>query len=745
MLNDALHSDGGLSGIWRLLLGLLLAALMGGQAMAANPNKKLCFTRTGTPTINGLLDDTAWGNGAWQSGSWKYVAGNGTSLPDGIAQGTRDANNLYFAFQVNNDATIDATDVVVLTLDAGPGGPRKRFHLYHSCIPGGCPGGVVHQAKVWTWNAGTANWEGLEENPPWLGIDAHVVYAGTSSSWSLEVKIPLAEMPVPASGLFGMYFNMVRIDSGSNTARQLDWPPEVTDISGATASEVSFFLETGTPPEANWGNGTRGGVSCSGVYFGTMDIATNQNPTSLISRTPGTANTFSVTVHNSSINSMGSSVEAPGVRAKFSLANWGIPGTSEWSQVPAANNRPVGTVPAAGQNTLTTGAWVLSGTEIANYAPPRNHQCVRVDLDVDPAAVLPGNSVEFLNHIAYRNMDFEETSSPVKREAHIGVKGFKLPDNAERHELILREHTFNTPVDSRWISQIDGLTPVGDQPGLYTLKLGPEETRRVYTAVTPPKIKIPKEMIAIPPGSGGTLPLFQRPSGVKPVAVTVRAGDVVTLIADGAVQRKTEGVSPLPDGPLGGVALTRMTARTATLNLPKTLVREAPLGALVGSFDGFETSFLIGDAKTVRVPKGATQLLLAINDADGAFAAQSGKGFSVQVTQTPARTEYRGVAKAVPSTGNALAVALPLGANLPTWMMCGEYKTGRKLNVDGNVYDVVAEAGCFGYMVKAINDGGGGNGGICNTFSNRATAGLGVGVMLAGLTLRRRRRSGSRR
>jgi len=216
----------------------------------------------------------------------------------------------------------------------------------------------------------------------------------------------------------------------------MDWPPEAPDI----GKPLAVTLETGTPAETVWGNGTRGGVTCNGVSIGWQDIKTNQTPTSYISLNQ--ANYFTATVHNSSVDGTGAAVPANGVRPRSKSPNWGIPGSSEWSQVPAASNTPTGNIPASGSADLTTGAWLLDPvTERPKYSPPNDHQCIRVDLD----SVNTTGNVSFLNHVAYRNMDFAETMSPVRRAARISVAGIKLAPGKTQHEMVLRSTRTTRP------------------------------------------------------------------------------------------------------------------------------------------------------------------------------------------------------------------------------------------------------------------------------------------------------------
>ncbi|MCK7496554.1 MAG: hypothetical protein MZW92_40805 [Comamonadaceae bacterium] len=71
------------------------------------------------------------------------------------------------------------------------------------------PGPTTRQRRAWTNQI---------LNPVWVQTGVTSQDAGTSKSWSVEVSIPIsaaadpAFVPIPASGLFGLYFNIIRLD-----------------------------------------------------------------------------------------------------------------------------------------------------------------------------------------------------------------------------------------------------------------------------------------------------------------------------------------------------------------------------------------------------------------------------------------------------------------------------------------------------------------------------------------------------
>jgi len=127
---------------------------------------------------------------------------------------------------VNHDKTWDDNDVIVLTLDPGAGNPRRRF-TSSRCAAASVPvsttrhagvneAGKAREVKTWTYNAASSSWTNQIVNPTWVQTGVTSQDAGTSKSWSVEVSIPISAaadptnyVPIPASGLFGLYFNII--------------------------------------------------------------------------------------------------------------------------------------------------------------------------------------------------------------------------------------------------------------------------------------------------------------------------------------------------------------------------------------------------------------------------------------------------------------------------------------------------------------------------------------------------------
>jgi hypothetical protein len=142
---------------------------------------------------------------------------------------------------------------------------------------------------------------------------------------------------------------------------------------------------------------------------------------------------------------------------------------------------------------------------------------------------------------------------------------------------------------------------------------------------------------------------------------------MVTLVANGLVTLQPKGN---PNGP-DGFALQRTDAtavapgkRRFLLDAKGAFAPTENIGALIGSFDKFATSFVVGNSRTLIVPDKATHLYLAVNDEVEAFDDNQGRGFRVAVILTP--PQFLPTRLASPgNAGNGLPALADVGANLP--------------------------------------------------------------------------------
>jgi hypothetical protein len=255
---------------------------------------------------------------------------------------------------------------------------------------------------------------------------------------------------------------------------------------------------------------------------------------------------------------------------------------------------------------------------------------------------------------------------------------------------------YNTPPSSEWRSTIKGLTAQGKSQ--YNLRVSSEQGAKLSTTITPPAIKIRSTFVTVPAGTGGGRKAFIR--------IPVESDQVVTLIAEGSMQLRKSEKGPLISGP-NGRDLTANDKERGTKGylIPDQSVPQRMVGALVGSWDGFKESFFVlGQARSLKVPKGASALSLAINDHAAGYEQHGGKGFRVQVVATPLEKYFVSASSILSRDPRAEYLPIPVGANLPTWIMRGYRSTGKTIIINKTKFNALEYVGSFGYIVKSIGE-----------------------------------------
>jgi len=426
------------------VLGLLML-LLTVPLQALDANYRLCFKQyTGLPNAWNppVIDGVIAGDAGWTD-SFRYVFGNGTAIPDVVVQGIKDDNNLYLSFEVNYDTGYNDLDVIVLGFapDAGDSTDpdnHRRIHIFPVIEGFGADSsGAPREVKYWkdsgSWNTFTPDYP-VQSNPPWLVNKIKVTSSGAPTSgnvsWFVEIKIPITQLRwdidpnginIPASGVFGFYFNVIR----TGTTNEKYWPP-------TAAAEITGDINLNTPVVDVWGTATRDpSETCSGVYINSNDITTNNTPDSKINLNAG--NIFSANVHNTGASA------ADGIYAEFKIANFGISSFGDWQTVPIGTSNPTAeeTISAGGSEIMSTDSWFLTGDQQTEYAA-NSHQCILVQLNQKNAST---NAI-FINDSARRNMDFG-TASSFSRTAEISAKGYGAPPPG------MAKHLFNLRMITR--------------------------------------------------------------------------------------------------------------------------------------------------------------------------------------------------------------------------------------------------------------------------------------------------------
>jgi hypothetical protein len=184
-------------------------------------------------------------------------------------------------------------------------------------------------------------------------------------------------------------------------------------------------------------------------------------------------------------------------------------------------------------------------------------------------------------------------------------------------------------------------------------------------------------------------PLRER-TGTEPIAVAVKPGDRLHLTASGEVD--IDGGGPLPAvGPEG-----KDFSKESETNEQRRFLLSGEsagrfAGALIGSFDAFKSSFVAGSEITLTAPQGAERLWLAVNDLDGGYADNSGRGFDVEVATLPS---LRAPATA-PRAAQAAAVTLPQVNITAT--------TSARVTVGQAVYNLLTNHGGATYQFMIVD------------------------------------------
>ena len=419
----------------------------GSMAKAGLPNYRLCFpdvintpdTFLQPPNPDGIVI----GDNGWTS-SFRYVFQNGTTNPNVVVQGIKDAEFIYLSFEVSADPSFDNADMIVLAFDPdGTAANQRRLHIFPLFTTGAGAGGVPADVQYWKDSSTFAGGTGTAQPVPRATlIRVTSAGAGTSRSWNVEAKLPTSSggFGLPAGSTFGFYFNVLVFNS-IGIVGERHWPlsPDSPDIS---------LFPNNTPPASQWGTGSFAG-GCNGVSITADDITTNQTPNSKIATNAG--NIFSVLVHNNSTNSAGMAIPATQVDATFKIANFGLPGP--WNNVPAPGNPTTGsfTIPASGTQTISTGAWNLTSTQVTTYdTDSTRHQCILVELDS------PAPNTTFVNKSAWRNMDFGP-ASVFQRQAEISGTGYEPPPAGNQYDfdlIVTTEEQRAVPPDRRIVSSV---------------------------------------------------------------------------------------------------------------------------------------------------------------------------------------------------------------------------------------------------------------------------------------------------
>jgi hypothetical protein len=413
------------------------------------PTENICFPphrgvpySPNPPVIDGKVqEDVGW------RGAYRIIYGNGTNTPHVACQALKhnSDNYIYLSFEVRNDPAFDNNDVIVLNFrpDVTNGSfiNDRKIVIYPICDDIGAGGQTCSittpDDKI---NQLPRQMEFYKNSAGWVLIPAGQIanveakvrsYSdGGTKAWNVELKLPISissggNQWVNFKDEFLFYFNVFRVSGTDGTVSEFRWPTNSPEVNSANINGYPFY-----PWE--WGKADKSNTAtCNGVSLNNYsDIGTSNTPSSSIVYTTPTntlTNKFYANVRNNT-EVGGVPQSAEDVFARFRIANWGIPGPGDWTDIPASNpacpnllsnptcpmDIPAGTSASPGITTFNLD-WKISDSEIPNYqASP--HQCILVELDSRSNTKITTKSI-------FRNMDFVQASLFI-RSAEISAKGY---------------------------------------------------------------------------------------------------------------------------------------------------------------------------------------------------------------------------------------------------------------------------------------------------------------------------------
>jgi hypothetical protein len=589
-----------------------------------------------------------------------------------------DGVTLFMAFDIP-DTSAQATDTLFLFFDNNHGGGTSpaaddlalQLTFNNVAANNAVPAAQRHTGAGAGWSAPTA---GLP-----AGVDAKYtrITAG-AGKWQLEMRMPSTG---PTLGFALLYLNETGTAVGDCNGDGIDDDFYARFPSTLTVSSP-ISLPAGVANPSAWGN-LQFGDPPPTVRFQPPLCCSSADITHNPSGQPFTAGVpvnINATVHNLHATSV-----ATNVNVEIRVHNFGTGGTVVFS------------APAQVPSIAPSGS---ASTPAVNWpSPPAGlHGCIR-------AQILPPTTNQYFiaagQETAQRNIDVACVPQGMKKTLNFVT--YNPEKNDQNLKIILAQQV---------------LLPAGFKGLRFDLTqpnrpLRAEEEFPVQLVVTAdedaPLTDLPKQTAQVPPTAGGTAaPPLQERTGTEPIVVKVRAGERVHLMASGEVD--IDGGGPIPAaGPNG-----QDVSRAIRERRPLLLRGDAAAlygGALIGSFDNFATSFAVGDNATFAVPAGVGELKLAVNDFDGGYGDNAGKGFHVEAFALPASNEAptpSGTTTPVGLFMPAITVAQTTDPKVTLPQVNITATTTARVTVSEVSYDLLTNHGGLAYQLLVVDDTRGG-------------------------------------
>ena len=626
-------------------------------------------------TIDSLATETVWAPGVAVD-TLPNSCGEFIGIPPAppvTLFALNDGINLYMAFDIP-DSSANANDALFLFFDpnhgggAAPAADDRAFRLQFNNV---AANNTVPSAQHFTGTG--AAWSAPIAGLP-AGVEAkYTRHAAGSGKWQVELKFPFTG---PTVGFAFVYLNETGAAVGDCDGDGQD------DDFYATFPTLTLPANTNLPADvanpALWGN-LDFGPQPPTVGFEAPLCCQSADITFVPSGQPFTANVpvqITARVHNLHATSV-----ANNVNVEIRVHNFGTGGGVVSPPFPILTS-------IAAINAMNT------ATGSVNWpAPPAGiHGCIRAEIKP------PTLSQYFIsggNGTAQHNIDV--ACIPQGGKKNLAFVTFNPEPNAD--------------VRIRLAQQV--LLPRGFEGLRFELQqpdrpLRPQEEMQVALEVTAaanaPITQLPTQKAQVAPSAGGTAvpPLIER-TGTAPVSVAVNSGDRLHLTASGEVD--IDGSGPLSASGPDGKDVSGSARERRMLLGSEGASRFG--GALIGSFDGFKTSFIVGAEATVTVPEDAKYLLLAVNDFDQGFGDNTGAGF--QITVATLSTGGTAVGAARPD-GAPQAGALAAAVTLPQINIAAT--SASRVNVGDNItYNLLNNYGGITYELLVIEGQGSTHGG----------------------------------
>jgi hypothetical protein len=427
------------------------------------------------PAVDGeARHDTGWRGAlrlAYEGGTYPLLAFQGIRH--------RSQEYLYLSFEIRGDVAPNQYDVIVIgirpasqKMAAGPSAADRLIRI-HPFGASGNPEIEFLQGTGAAWQPGGAPTAAADDTAVGYRLAVSPAADDVSPKWTVELRLPTGTgtgwIAIPQDFLF--YFNVFQslTNAADPPLAEYSFPRSSPDVAGPPDLSSQPFLPRW------WGKADRSGTAVArGVWFrdwsdvGTTSVDPEDTTSALASTfsfdqdNPAAntiVNTIVARVHNDSaeevLQGTGVVLEprvAEQVRVRFRIANWGVPGAGDWSEIEedagsanptAYEDVPAGQVdPSNAEHILPhdeaySMRWTLDQAEIDRYTTVQGddqfneaHQCILAEIE-------SRGDTDIVTASVHRNMNFQGASR-FRHKALISTRGAgAAPPGKTAHRILL--------------------------------------------------------------------------------------------------------------------------------------------------------------------------------------------------------------------------------------------------------------------------------------------------------------------